>query len=62
MLPRVKIEFANGALGQVVASPDGVFGLLTSAAPGGGQAGAVKVIRGEVNGRCYQYAWHYSGQ
>lgn len=33
MLPRVKIEFANGALGQVVASPDGVFGLLTSAAP-----------------------------
>ncbi|GAB1403047.1 hypothetical protein MASR1M74_02250 [Lentimicrobium sp.] len=33
MLPRVKIEFANGALGQVVASPDGVFGLLTTAAP-----------------------------
>lgn len=33
MLPRVKIEFANGALGQVVASPDGVFGMLTTAAP-----------------------------
>lgn len=33
MLPRVKIEFANGALGQVVPSPDGVFGLLTTAAP-----------------------------
>lgn len=33
MLPRVKIEFANGALGQVAVSPDGVFGLLTTAAP-----------------------------
>lgn len=33
MLPRVKIDFANGALGQVVSSPDGVFGLLTTASP-----------------------------
>jgi len=33
MLPRVKIEFANGALGQMAASSDGVFGLLANAAP-----------------------------
>jgi len=33
MLPRVKILFANGALGQVVASADGVFGILTTGAP-----------------------------
>ncbi|MCK9452860.1 MAG: DUF2586 domain-containing protein [Bacteroidales bacterium] len=33
MLPRVKIDFANGALGQVSVSPDGVFGLLTTASP-----------------------------
>lgn len=33
MLPRVKIDFANGALGQVAASPDGVFGLITTASP-----------------------------
>lgn len=28
MLPRVKINFANGALNQVTASPDGVLGLI----------------------------------
>jgi len=33
MLPRVKILFAGGALGQVVPSPDGCFGLLTTGAP-----------------------------
>lgn len=32
-LPRVKIDFANGALGQIIPSADGVFGLLTNAAP-----------------------------
>lgn len=31
MLPRVKIDFANGALGQIAPRADGVFGLLTSA-------------------------------
>lgn len=33
MLPRVRISLANGALGQVAASADGVFALLTTAAP-----------------------------
>lgn len=31
MLPRINIKFQNGNLGQVVSSPDGVFGLLASA-------------------------------
>lgn len=30
-LPSIDIEFKNGALGQVVPSPDGVFGLITMA-------------------------------
>jgi hypothetical protein len=29
MLPKIDIQFQNGALGQVVPSPDGCFGLLT---------------------------------
>lgn len=33
MLPRVKIEFANGALGQVAVIDDGIYGLLATAAP-----------------------------
>src|SRR5574343_153316 len=33
MLPYVKIDFANGALGRIAPSPDGVFGILTNAAP-----------------------------
>lgn len=37
MLPRVRIDFANGLLGQVQAQPDGVFGLLSSAAPVSGK-------------------------
>ncbi|MDM1045254.1 hypothetical protein HX004_10170 [Myroides sp. 1354] len=31
MLPKINIQFQNGNLGQVVSSPDGVFGLLASA-------------------------------
>ena len=31
MLPRVKIDFANGALGAVSPSPDGVLGLVCTA-------------------------------
>lgn len=31
MLPGINIEFTNGNLGQVIESPDGVFGLLASA-------------------------------
>lgn len=38
MLPRVKITFENGALGSVVPSPDGVVGLVVTAATEGGFA------------------------
>lgn len=37
MLPRVKINFSNGALGQVSASADGVIGVLTTGAPVAGK-------------------------
>lgn len=37
MLPYVKINFANGALGRIAPSPDGTFGILTNAAPVAGQ-------------------------
>lgn len=37
MLPRVRIDFSNGALGQMQAQPDGVFGLLSSATPVSGK-------------------------
>lgn len=37
MLPRVRISLANGALGQVAASADGVYALLTTAAPVAGK-------------------------
>lgn len=33
MLPRVKIDFSNGALGQVSASADGVIGVLATGVP-----------------------------
>lgn len=33
MLPRIRIDFSNGNLGQVQAMPDGVFALITTAAP-----------------------------
>lgn len=42
MQPRVKIEFANGALGQVAVSPDGVFGLLTTGTPVSGKLELLK--------------------
>ena len=37
MLPYVKIDFANGALGRIAPSPDGVFGILCNAAPVSGK-------------------------
>jgi len=37
MLPRVKIDFSNGALGQVSASADGVIGILATGAPVAGK-------------------------
>ncbi|MEI6062056.1 MAG: DUF2586 family protein [Bacteroidota bacterium] len=37
MLPRVKIDFSNGALGQVSASADGVIGVLCTGAPVAGK-------------------------
>lgn len=37
MLPYIKINFDNGNLGAVAANPDGVFGLLASAAPVAGK-------------------------
>lgn len=33
MLPGINIEFQNGALGTVVQSPDGVFGVVANAIP-----------------------------
>jgi hypothetical protein len=42
MFPRVKIDFANGALGQVTNSPDGCFGIITTGAPVAGKLELLK--------------------